>query len=118
MHHVDVMRAVEVQVAVPIDVSQSHRSRRCRPRQPGVLHFGPSAFSIIEKEPGSSGNTVDEQIEVAVSIYIREGCPGRELVRAGRVTDIHFFKTPIAQIAIEPVRSLQAAKIDVLPDQL
>src|SRR5437867_1730583 len=61
------------------------------------------------------GNTVDEQIQVTVPVHVREGCPGGELIRARRLTDLHFFEMPIAQIAIEPVGPLQTAKVDVRP---
>src|SRR5437016_6845850 len=115
MHHVNVMRAIEVQITVSIDVRQRQRGGRGSTRESAVLHFGPPALSIIQEEPRSSRNSVDEQVQVAVPIHIRERSAGRELVRASRVADIHFFEPPVAQIAVESIPSLQSTKVDILP---
>src|SRR2546426_9323553 len=73
------------------------------------------AFSIVEKKSSARGNAIDQQIQITITIDIGEGGAGRKLSSARCCSYIHFFKAPIAKIAIEPVGALQTAKVNVRP---
>jgi hypothetical protein len=107
---------VEIQGAVAIYVRQRHRSAAIFPEQSAVCRFGEMTLPVIEEEAGSSAERVDQQIQVSVSIDVRENCPGRILSRtsnARRSCDVRKF--PIAQIAIKSGRVLEAAEKQVAP---
>ena len=72
------------------------------------------AFAIIEKKPGAAANRVDQQIQVAIAVHIREDAPGGKLSGAGhasRVCDVLEF--PVAKVSIEFVAAFQTAKVEI-----
>ena len=114
-HHVDEVRAVQIQIAIAIDVGQRHRGRRGRRGQARVLPFGKGSTPVIEEEPGSHADAIDQQIEIPVAIDIHQcGCGGT-LVGAGDLRQFHGFKTPLTPIAEQPIRPLQIAQIHIRP---
>ena len=114
-HRIDEVRAVEVEVAVAIDVGERHRGRRRGARKARILPLGEVAFAVVEEKPGARGDAVHEQVEVAVAVDIREAGAGRDLAGARRIAEGDFLELPAAEVPVEPVGRLQAAKIDVGP---
>ena len=114
-HRIDEMCAVKVEVAVTINVRERHRCGGCGARQAGVLHFRPLRLAVVEEEPRAGGDAIDEEIEVVVAIHIRERGAAGDLIRARGVTDGQFLEAPLTEIAIEPVRALQVAEVNIGP---
>src|SRR5690348_1027687 len=52
---------------------------------------------------------------MTIAINIGKGGTGRELALARGVARIHFFKVPIAKIAVEAIAALEITKINILP---
>src|SRR5438128_2409510 len=68
-----------------------------------------------KKTPGSYWNAADQEIQIAVSVHVRKGGPGRELSRARSFSQVHFFEAPVAKIPVESIAALQIAEIDIRP---
>ena len=63
---------VEVEIAVAVDVGQDQGRRAQLARQPAVHRLAEPAIAFIEEQPGSHANAIDQQVQVAVPIYVRE----------------------------------------------
>jgi hypothetical protein len=113
VHHIDVVGAVEVEIAIAIHVGQRHRGARGVSVQATVAFLGPAAVAVVEEEPGACGNAVDQQVEIAVAIDIDQHRPGGHLADTGRLAERHGLEAPLSPVAVELVGAVQAAEIEV-----
>src|SRR5438876_8172918 len=106
---------IEVQVSVAIYISQRHRHAAGFRAQPGLLGcLVKMASAIVEKAARAAANRIDQQVQVAVAVNIREYGASRGLAftsDAGSGRDI--LELPFAEIAEEPVVSFDRAKIEI-----
>src|SRR5437773_2901345 len=73
-------------------------------------------LAVIEEEASSTAEGVDQQIQVSVSIDVRENRPGRILSRTSNASRVrNVLKFPVAQIAIKNGRLFQSAEKQVAP---
>ncbi len=106
---------VEVEVAVAAHVAEGHRHApglRCEPRLSGPLRE--HAASVVHEQRHSAAQRADEQIEIAVSIYVgKDRARGLPSVHChtGRGGDIP--EPPAAEILVERVRALVAREVHV-----
>src|SRR6266404_2088054 len=73
-------------------------------------------FTVVEEGTCAAPNGIDEQVQVAIAIEVRQHSAGRVLVwasDAGRLRDILEF--PIPKISIEHIGTLDSTKINVTP---
>ena len=114
-HHVDEVRAVQIQIAIAIDVGQRHRGRRGCRGQARVLLFSKGTAAVIEEKPGSHADAIDQQVEIPVAIDIHQSGRGGTLVGTSDLRQVHGFKTPLTPVAEQPIRPLQIAQIHIGP---
>ena len=71
-------------------------------------------MSVIQEETGAHTNSVDQQVQVAVAIHVRERGAGGKLsgtCHAG--TGSNVGEPPSAKIPVEGVVAFQTAEIDI-----
>ena len=74
--------------------------------------FGKMSLAIVQKQTGAAAERIDQQIQIAIPIDIREDGASRILIctrHARRWGDV--FEFPIAQITIEDIGPVEPAKI-------
>jgi hypothetical protein len=84
--------------------------------QSGVHGFAESSAAFVSKKPGPAADGIHKQIDIAVTVDIRQHATGGVLIRttdAGLVRDV--LEAPLTEIAVKPIRSLQPAQVDVAP---
>jgi hypothetical protein len=78
--------------------------------------FRKMAFAVVEVNFGADSDNIDDQIEIAIAIDIRQG---RSTATAGRSRQTcvcsDVFKFPIAEISIENVAPVDAAEKNIAP---
>ena len=92
------------------------RHRPIFPRQTPIGDFLKMSLPIVQKQSCSTPDRIDEQIEIAVPVHVRQHCPGGELSRAtdtGLIGDV--LKPPIAPVPIQAVAVFQTAEIQITP---
>ena len=111
-----VMRDVQVEVAVAVDIGEGHR------RGAGFLgelrtgDLGETTATVVEEGAGAGAETVDQQVEVAVPVDVGQRASGRELARArdaGRGGDL--LELPASKVPVQDVPAVEPAEVDVHP---
>src|SRR6266571_5147382 len=105
---------IQVQVPVAIDVGQGSGHGSVLTAEPAVDQLGEHAVSVIQEETGAHTNSVDQQVQVAVAIHVRERGAGGKLsgtCHAG--TGSNVGEPPSAKIPVEGVVAFQTAEIDI-----
>ena len=115
--HPPVIGNVKVQGAIAINVGhcQGHTCSL------GVQHarlrrFSKVPFAIVKEDVRAAADRIDNQIQVTVAVDISERCAGRiqsGTCYASRFSDV--LKFPVAQVAIQDVRSVQPTKKQITP---
>src|SRR3954447_13605927 len=78
-----IIRNIEIEIAIAVKVGERERSAPQRSIQPGIPGFGESPATIIQKQPRAAADSVDQQIEVAIAVYIGQNRASGVLLRAG-----------------------------------
>ena len=110
-----VVHDVQVEVPVPVDVGERDRHASERRREPRLLRpVREMARPVVHVECVGSSERVDQEVEVSVSVHIREHGARREAVlrRDSRLLG-DVLEAPAAQVPVEPVRPIHPCKIEV-----
>src|SRR5438105_5449319 len=76
--------------------------------------FAEPSPAVIEEQPSAAADAIDKQVEVAVAVHVGKGGAGGGLIGAGHTGGgSNIGKVPIAQIAIERVGRVEAAKVKI-----
>ena len=82
----------------------------------GLGHLGKFGTTVIEEQPGSACDSIDDEIEVIIAVDVGECSARGSLIgtgNAGCVCD--RLESPIAEVAIEFITIVQAAEVKVAP---
>src|ERR1051326_9077103 len=109
-----VVRHIQIEIAVTVNIRQRHRGRTVFAQQPGIARFSEVPLAIIEEQAGSTADGIHQEIEFSIAVDISEDSTGRMLPRASnacRLGDVEEF--PIPEVLIKHIRTVDGAKVDV-----
>ena len=115
VHHVDVVGAVEVQVAVGIHVGQGQGGGRGVPGEARAATLGEDAGPVVQEEPDAAGHPAHQEVGVPVPVDVGQRRPGGPLAGAGGLPGRDLLEAPAPPVEVEPVGPLQGAEVDVGP---
>ena len=121
-----VVRDVEIQVAVAVDVGEGGGRARPLRGEPRVAEFVEAARPVPQEDAVASAVYRDDEIEIRVRVEVREHGPARHPVAeaeavAGAEADIeagrrrHIREAPAAEVAVERARSAEAGEEEIRP---
>ncbi len=106
---------IDIQVSVTVNVRQREGGSGSTCIQRRRL-FCETSFPIIQKNPAARSDCVHQQIQITITIQVRQ-CRSRRVQplagHSGFRRDI--LESPVAQIPQQHVRSIQPAKIQITP---
>ena len=106
-----VVRDVQIEIAVAIDVGHGDRHAAGRVRQ---ALFGEMALPVVQKNRVAAAERDEHEVLIAIAVDVSKGAARRIAARrrdAGTCSDV--FEPPVAEIAIQRARAFRAGQEDV-----
>ena len=112
-----IIRDIKVQITVAIEVAQRQRhSAFARIEDGKIPGFGEAAFAVVNENVRAAAEGIDDEVQIAVAIQIDQRGAGGRQIRTGHACRLsNVLKFPMAQVAVEAVPTVEAAKIQVAP---
>ena len=107
---------VEIQVAVTIDVGQCQGGGSQTLGEPVLRGFGEVSGPIVQEQAGAKPQTVDQQIEVPVTIDVHQDGARAGLVATGCSSGFGLsLESPATPVEVQFVGAIQPCEVEVAP---
>ena len=95
---------IEVEKSVAIDIGQGHGGAARLTLESALEAFGKMTVAIVEKEARSPAQGIDQQVQIAIAIDIRQNSAGGNLSSTGNSGGCsHVLKLPVTQVSVEDI---------------
>ena len=109
-----IIRDVQIEIAIAIDVGQRQRGGPEPFREPVPGGFGEVSGSVIQEQSRAHADPVDQQIEIPVAIDVGQHRARARLVGTGGTAPLGLaLETPATAIEVQCVGPLEPCKIQV-----